>query len=132
MSRKSRHHLAPVPASPTAPALPGPRSYTERLELPTGGRPDGDGLLRELCRVAFRGSLVGFEVTLDGRFGLRCFASVRVGEQFSAEQLDQGRLAITRALVVLGVVQVKPAAVPPAAEEPKDGAESPPPPSPPS
>lgn len=129
-------HLAPVPDAAPAEPTPSHRAYTDRIELPTGNRPDVDGLLRELCRHAFRGAMVGFELTLDGRLGLRCFVSVRVSERFTAEQLDAGHLAIRRALVVLGVVTARPQAAPapqdsaPPTEEPQDGAASPPPPSP--
>jgi hypothetical protein len=117
-----RKHLAPVPA---APELPGPASYTDRFELPTGGRNDIDTLLRELARVAFRGSLTGFSLELDRRVGgVRCFVSVQVGSKFTATDLEAGKDAVTRALLVLGVIRpAKPAAAPAA---PEDGAPSPP------
>lgn len=148
MSERNRSHLAPVPVksrsdsdSPVGliptPPLPGPRAYSERLELNTGGRNDVDPLIRELCRVAFHGALIGFESCLDPRVGVRCFATVRVSERFPAGQVEAGLLAIKRALVALGVVQQRPAAAPEAAPQDstpptQDGAASPPPPSPPS
>lgn len=134
MSRNTRPHLAPV--QPSAPANEARKSL-ERVELPTGGRRDVDGLLRELARAAFPGALVGYSFELDARLGARCVATVAVHERFTADQLDAGRVAITRALLALGVLQAPRAATtlqtPAAAEASttEDGAESQPPPSPP-
>ena len=88
--------------------IPPPRVSTERIEIPTGGRTDVDGLIRELCRVAFPRTLGGFSAELD-RTGLRCFATVRG----TAEQVDQGQQAILRALLALGILKPAKAEEPP-------------------
>jgi hypothetical protein len=130
---RTKRHLAPV--HPDAAAPPTFRSTTERIELPTGGRADVDGLLRELVRAAFPKALVGFAAELDPRIGLRCFVTVRTHEGFGPAEVDAARTGIVRALLSVGVLKPAAAASPapdatPAAGE--EGAESPPqaPPSP--
>lgn len=130
MSRRDRAkrapHLAPVPKDAAA-STPF-RSTTERLELPTGGRTDIDGLLRELARAAFPKALVGFAAELDPRLGLRCFVTVRTREGFGLAEVDAARTGIIRALLSVGVLKpAKPAApAPDSTPAPaEDGAESP-------
>jgi hypothetical protein len=112
--------LASVPKGAPTPA----RVTTERIELPTGGRGDVDGLLRELARVAFPKALLGFSAEID-RTGFRFFVTVRNHEGFGPEQIAAGEQAILRALFALGVI--KPAAPAPEAKDsaPDDGATSP-------
>lgn len=106
MSRR-KSHLAPVPTEGTRAPF---RSVTERIELPTGGRRDVDGLLRELARIAFPAGLTGFSFELDRHVGARCSATVMTHEGFTPGQVDAGRLAINRALLALGILKpAKPA-----------------------
>lgn len=128
MSKKNRRnapHLAPVPAAPETAERPKVAPYERRVTLPTGGRKDIDGLLRELARSAFPTALAGFSFELDRVTGSRCVATVLVHENFPAERVDHGYQAIVRCLAVLGIVKVRPAAAPKSEPAPaEDGASS--------
>lgn len=105
-------HLKPVPeARPTAPAI-------QRIELPTGGRSDVDGLLRELARFAFPRALAGFSFEADMRLGTRCHLLVAVSDQ---DAFERGQGAIAKTLHALGLISPKPAA-----DRAEDGTPSPP------
>lgn len=106
MSRKNRRHLAAVPK--TQPAdRPTPVGFPVTIEIPTGGRNDIDGLVRELARVAFRSTLSGYEVKADGP-RVRCFVSVQPTSAFDGEAIEQARRGILSALVAVGVLKLKP------------------------
>jgi hypothetical protein len=126
---RPRQHLAPVPPAGVETKTPPARVSFERLDLPTGGRRDVDGLLRELARAAFPKALVGFSFELDRQSGPRCSVTVATHDGFGPDQVDAGRTAITRCLLALGVLQAaKPAPeakASPAPAEAEDGAQSP-------
>lgn len=106
MSRKNRRHLAAVPK--TQPAdRPTPVGFPVTIEIPTGGRNDVDGLVRELARVAFRSTLSGYEVKADGP-RVRCFVTVQPTSAFDGEAIELARRGILGALVAVGVLKLKP------------------------
>ena len=126
IERNAERHLAAVPPAGTT-DKPVAVGYPVTVEIPTGGRRDLDGLIRELARVCFRSNLAGYEVKADGPRS-RFFLTVQPMTDCGAEAIQEGVLSIAKALVVVGALQIKPQPV--AAEEPKTEAVCPPPSSP--
>lgn len=117
MSRKRtiKRHLESVP-SDGATERPSPVGFPVTIEIPTGGRFDVDGLIRELCRHAYRSNLRGFEARLDGQ-RMRCLAVVQPMTDCTAEEIAKRLNGILGALVQVGVLQLKPKAAPEAPPE---------------
>jgi len=120
MPRRKRH-LAALPPPPAD--RPTPSGFPVTIEIPTGNRPDLDSLIRELARVAFRGTLVGYEAKIDaGR--ARFLLTVQPMTNFDGEAIVKGKAKILAALVAVGALVMKPKAAPaPSGDEPAPPAE---------
>jgi len=110
MSRRRaiKRHLEAVKPG-TMPEKPTPVGFPVTIEIPTAGRGDVDGLIRELARAAFHGQLRGYKLEADGP-RVRSFITVQPMSNFGPDEVQAGVKGILSALVAVGVLRLKPKA----------------------